>query len=170
MSEDTAKEELPAHLLKMLTCWEWGVGCRRLSAGPEPGGGVSLSEDSLTERYSSFCDHVSQILWLWQPTPVFMPGKSHGPRSLVGYNPWGRKESDTTEQLLCVFCVTLGQFIFNRQLPLLQWFWVYEQFHFNAECLVKAFWTLWYRVVLTPFHVKSNITIDPHNSRALSDE
>ena len=37
-----------------------------------------------------------------QPTPVFMPGKSHGPRSLVGYNPWGRKESDTTERLLCV--------------------------------------------------------------------
>ena len=29
-------------------------------------------------------------------------GKSHGPRSLVGYNPWGRKESDTTERLLCV--------------------------------------------------------------------
>ena len=37
-----------------------------------------------------------------QPTPVFMPGKSHGPRSLVGYNPWGRKESDMTERLLCV--------------------------------------------------------------------
>ena len=30
---------------------------------------------------------------------VFMPGKSHGLRSLVGYGPWGRKESDTTEQL-----------------------------------------------------------------------
>ena len=37
-----------------------------------------------------------------QPTPVFMPGKSHGLRSLVGYNPRGRKESDTTEWLLCV--------------------------------------------------------------------
>ena len=35
----------------------------------------------------------------WQPTPVFLPGKSHGYRSLVGYRPWGRKESDTTEQL-----------------------------------------------------------------------
>ena len=35
----------------------------------------------------------------WQPTPVFMPGKSHGPRSLVGYNPWGGEESDTPEQL-----------------------------------------------------------------------
>ena len=35
----------------------------------------------------------------WQPTPVFLPGKSHGLRSLVGYSPWGCKESDTTEQL-----------------------------------------------------------------------
>ena len=33
----------------------------------------------------------------WQPTPVFLPGKSHGQRSLAGCNPWGHKESDTTE-------------------------------------------------------------------------
>ena len=36
----------------------------------------------------------------WQPPPVFMPGKPHGPRSLVGYSPLGHKESDTTERLL----------------------------------------------------------------------
>ena len=35
----------------------------------------------------------------WQPTPVFLPGKSHGQRKLIGYRPWGRKESDTTERL-----------------------------------------------------------------------
>ena len=35
----------------------------------------------------------------WQPTPVLLPGKSHGRRSLMGYNPWGCKESDTTERL-----------------------------------------------------------------------
>ena len=35
----------------------------------------------------------------WQPTPIFLPGESHGQRSLAGYSPWGRKESDTTEQL-----------------------------------------------------------------------
>ena len=35
----------------------------------------------------------------WQPTPVFLPGKSHGQRSLVGYSPWGHQESDTTERL-----------------------------------------------------------------------
>ena len=33
----------------------------------------------------------------WQPIPVFLPGKSHGQRSLAGYSPWGQKELDTTE-------------------------------------------------------------------------
>ena len=35
----------------------------------------------------------------WHPTPVLLPGKSHGWRSLVGCSPWGRKELDTTERL-----------------------------------------------------------------------
>ena len=35
----------------------------------------------------------------WHPTPVLLPGKSHGQRSLVGCGPWGREESDTTERL-----------------------------------------------------------------------
>ena len=35
----------------------------------------------------------------WQPTPVFLPRKSHGWRSLAGYIPWGRKELDMTEGL-----------------------------------------------------------------------
>ena len=35
----------------------------------------------------------------WHPTPVLLPGKSHGQRSLVGCSPWGRTESDTTERL-----------------------------------------------------------------------
>ena len=44
---------------------------------------------------------VGKIFWRrkWQPTPVLLPGKSHGRRSMVGYSPWGRKESDTTEWL-----------------------------------------------------------------------
>ena len=32
----------------------------------------------------------------WQPTPVFLPGESHGQRNLEGYSPWCHKESDTT--------------------------------------------------------------------------
>ena len=37
------------------------------------------------------------FLGAWQPTSVLLPGKSRGQRSLVGYSPWGRKESDATE-------------------------------------------------------------------------
>ena len=42
---------------------------------------------------------VRNIPWRrkWQPTPVFLPGKSYGQRSLAGYSPWGCKELDTTE-------------------------------------------------------------------------
>ena len=35
----------------------------------------------------------------WQPTPVFLPDKSHGQRSLAGYSPWGHKELDMTEHM-----------------------------------------------------------------------
>ena len=44
---------------------------------------------------------VGKIPWrrAWQPIPVFLPGESHGQRSLVGYSPWGRKELGTTERL-----------------------------------------------------------------------
>ena len=42
---------------------------------------------------------VGKISWRrkWQPIPVFLPGESHGQRSLVGYSSWGRRELDTTE-------------------------------------------------------------------------
>ena len=52
-------------------------------------------------RRPGFNPCVGKILWRkkWQLTPVFLPGKSHGWRSLVGYNPWGGKELDTTERL-----------------------------------------------------------------------
>ena len=42
----------------------------------------------------------------WHPTPVLLPGKSHGWRSLVGCGPWGREESDTTERLHCHFSLS----------------------------------------------------------------
>ena len=48
------------------------------------------------------------FLWRrqWQPTPVLLPGKSHGRRSLVGCYPWCRCESDTSEQLLFHFSLS----------------------------------------------------------------
>ena len=46
----------------------------------------------------------------WQPTPVFLPGEPHGQRSLVGYSPRGRKDSDTTERLHSFFLFFLSFF------------------------------------------------------------
>ena len=50
------------------------------------------------KRYG-FDPTIGKIPWrrAWQATPVFLPGESHGQRSLVGYGPWGHKELDTTE-------------------------------------------------------------------------
>jgi len=44
---------------------------------------------------------VGKIPWrrAWQPTPVSLPGDSHGQRSLTGYSPWGGKKPDTTQHL-----------------------------------------------------------------------
>ena len=46
----------------------------------------------------SFEPWIRKIPWKrkWQPAPVFLPGKSHGQQTLVGYSPWGRKELDMT--------------------------------------------------------------------------
>ena len=44
---------------------------------------------------------IGKIPWSrkWQPTPVFLPGKFHGQRSLAGCIPWGHKESGMTEHI-----------------------------------------------------------------------
>ena len=69
-----------------------------------PGGASgkeSAHQSRRHKRTSGFDSWVRKIPWsrAWQPPPVFLPGKFHGQRSLVGYSPWGRKESDTAEQL-----------------------------------------------------------------------
>ena len=53
------------------------------------------------KRNCGFHPWVRKIPWrrAWQPIPVLLPGESHGQRRLVGYNPRGGKESDTTERL-----------------------------------------------------------------------
>ena len=50
-------------------------------------------------RRCRFNAWIGMIPWRrnWQPTPVFLLGKSQGQRDLVGYNPWGDKESDMSE-------------------------------------------------------------------------
>ena len=55
-------------------------------------------------RRPGFNPWVWKIPWRrnWQPTPVLLPRKSHGWRSLAGYSQWGHKESDTTEWLTLI--------------------------------------------------------------------
>ena len=65
-------------------------------------GGTNGKEPSWQYRRLKRCRFdpwVRKIPWrrAWQPTPVFLPGESHGQRSLAGYSPWGCKELDMTE-------------------------------------------------------------------------
>ena len=65
-------------------------------------GGTSGKEPACQWRRQKrlgFYPWVGKMPWRrkWQPTPVFLPGKSHGQKTLVGYSPWGLKESNMTE-------------------------------------------------------------------------
>ena len=65
--------------------------------------GCRIECSRLLKHLEEFARILFSVPWRrkWQPTPVLLPGKSHGQRSLVGYSLWGRKESDTTERLHC---------------------------------------------------------------------
>ena len=60
------------------------------------------------DRGGNFDPWGGKIPWRgkWQPTPVFLPGESHGQRSLVGYSSWGPKESDTIGHIRTGFLYT----------------------------------------------------------------
>ena len=87
---------------------------------------------------------VGKIPWRrkWQSTPALLPGKSHGWRSLIGYSPWGRKESDTTEwlnfHLLFLLLPQSHKFREGTQLPrllFLVWKWeVWTRCSLNIVC------------------------------------
>ena len=80
----------PAFLLGKSHGWRSLVGC-------SPWG---HKESDTTKRL--LCTRFTRFIlyhWRrkWQPTPVFLPGESHGQRSLAGHGPWGRRELDMTE-------------------------------------------------------------------------
>ena len=60
---------------------------------------VKNTHASARDMSQEFDPWVGKVPWrrVWQPTPVFLAGESHGQRSLMGCSPWGHKESDTTE-------------------------------------------------------------------------
>ena len=65
----------------------------------EPGRLQSMGSRRVRHNWVTSLSLFTFMHWRrkWQPTPVFLPGKSHGQRSLVGCSPWGHTESDTTE-------------------------------------------------------------------------
>ena len=73
-------------------------------------------------RRPGFDPWVGKIPWrrAWQPTPVFLPEESPGQRNLVGYSPWGHKESDTTERPTTQHRVCLGCVIFSAKIGTIQ--------------------------------------------------
>ena len=66
-----------------------------------PGGSVVKNPPASANKRHWFDPRVGKIprSRKWQPAPVFLPGKSHGQRSLAGYSPWGRKELDRTQRM-----------------------------------------------------------------------
>ena len=76
---------------------------RKQVVGPPRGHSGKESACQSWRRKTRMIDPgLKKIPWrrAWQPTPVFLPGESHGQRSLAGYSPWGHKESDKTRTLL----------------------------------------------------------------------
>ena len=61
-----------------------------------------------------FSPWAGKIPWRrkWQPAPILLPGKFHGQRSLVGYSPWGHKESDMIEHTYQTYCIYMYAFSF----------------------------------------------------------
>ena len=98
-------------MLNAYSCTSWLFAChlwKNICFGTLPKfcfpDGTSGKEPTCQCRRRERCEFdpwVRKIPWrrARQPTPVFLPGESHGWRSLVVYSPWGSKESDTTEQL-----------------------------------------------------------------------
>ena len=77
---------------------------------------AKVKEDK--NRTAGFNPWVGKTPWRreWHPTPVLVPGESHGQRRLAGYSPWGHKESDTIERLSLSSQIKLILFIFKINL------------------------------------------------------
>ena len=91
-------------------------------------GGSDSKKINLQCRRPGFHPLMGKISWRreWQPTPVFfLPGEFFRQRSLVGYSPWGRKESETTEQLIHTHIHTLS----NNSSNIVQVFLLQPWFH-----------------------------------------
>ena len=143
-------------------------------------GKVSSSKFRRCKRHG-FNPRVWKIHWgrKWQPIPVFLPGKSHGPRSLVGYSPWGHKELDiflVTEHAYKVFIQKFSTWILlfrgtqvrQARFPVLCWFPSYKSVEKRGQCQQKIHQE-WFSSTKTPCrHIDVlDIDIDIFNVIAL---
>ena len=111
--------------------------------GKEP---ACYAEDRLLCRRHRFNPWVKKIPWRrkWQPTPIFLPEKSHGQRSLVGYSPWGHKESGMTQRL-------------NH----------HQGYMGQKEILLQQYSWTWVLVHTSPKRSNQNCLLDPRQSPQL---
>ena len=94
ISHDRRTRETPRSMIP----WDvmWCLSKHLKLSGPS---GKGPTRQCRRHKRHGFNPWVGKIPWRrkWQPIPVFLPGESHGQRSMAGYSPWGRKELDTTE-------------------------------------------------------------------------
>ena len=112
----------PGWFHSCILCW-----CRqvRWCSYSMPTRGPDSKQSAFSAGDPGLISGFGKIPWSrkWQPTAVFLPGKSHGPKSLADCNPWGCKKSDTTERWLTHIC--------------LRWRWVLTEKIIVFHCLVN---------------------------------
>ena len=101
----------------------------------------------------------------WQPTLVFLPGELHGQRSLVGYSPWGCKESDTTEKLTLLLLdaaqTKQPEIVLSADQKCVQSFLPFGKLPFSCTYVWKSLSHVW--LFVTPWTVACQI-LCPWNS------
>ena len=110
-------------LFVLIGCIQWTSVPQLLCLRGFPGGSAVKNLPAIQETQGhKFNPWVREdpLSRKWQPTPIFLPGKSHGQRSLTGYSPWGHKELDMTAWLkITILClrnclINYGSLWFNK--------------------------------------------------------
>ena len=130
-----------------------------------------------------FSPWVRKVPWgrKWQHTPVFLLGKFHGQRSLEGYSPWGRKESDTVQHEHEHPCKTSLREYVNEQACLCSsqnfylqnwkvgYIWPIScsllsltMLYFDKKCCCQSLIPVWFSLSVLYFSLDAEKTFSPH--------
>ena len=119
-----------------VTLWGWWECSESKSGGIHTGGFLGASvvknmpaNEADTRDTGSVPELGRSIRWRrkWQPTPVFLSGKSHWQRSLAGYSPGGRKESVTIEHARAHECTKIHRIVYFKMVSFM-FVWILSQF------------------------------------------